>query len=109
MIPDSGPVIVTDSERDDAAVRFLLEQVGITVEGVYNMPNIVSKIASLDICSYPERAVRAEDPAPVSVCIETAKPASAVMDSEEVSSTVTAPVPGNTRDDSDTDSAELDS
>lgn len=73
------------------------------------MADAFDKIVSRVNRSYFELVVRAEDLSPVNFCIVTAQPTSPVTSSEEVSSTVPVPVPGNTSSNANTDSAEFDS
>lgn len=107
MIPFPGPVIVPDSELDMSAVSILLEQNGITVEGVSNMAICVAEIASLSNHSHSSRAVRAEETTPVCVCIDTAQRATYLNPSEEVYPIVPAPFSDNTCTDSDTERVQL--
>lgn len=57
MLPATGTIIVTHLVTDRTAVTTLLEQDGITVEGVCNMADSVPKIASLVSLSSLERTV----------------------------------------------------
>lgn len=85
----------------------LIEKTGIPVEWVLNMADAVSAIDSISNRSSADSTVIEEKLAPVSVCVDTMKPASAVTPSEEVSYNIPKTVLGNTSADADTESATL--
>lgn len=82
MVSASVLFVVPDSARVIAAVRTLLEQSGIPVEGVLKMADSESVLASLSNSSSAERTVLAEEPAAFSVCVDTMQPASDFTPSE---------------------------
>lgn len=102
MITAPVSVVVPKMEIVTAAIRTLLDQSGIHVEGVQNM-------AHLSNLSSPELAVSAEGPFPISVSIYTAQPAYAVTTFLEVSFSIPVIVTEDTNADTDTDCFELSS